>query len=79
MNTNTWPQYGRAVAKLLTLPLHSDNGSPCLNDYKNKTVCISSLNINQRDMLESLERVMGEKWEVKHQPVKERYVEGLWS
>jgi hypothetical protein len=77
MNTSTWPQCGRAVAKLLALPLHSDDGSPCLNDYKNKTVYISSFNIGQRDMLESVERVTGEKWEVKYQPVKERYAEGV--
>ena len=77
MNTSTWPQCGRAVAKLLALPLHSENGSPCLNDYKNKPVYISSFNISQRDMLESVERVAGEKWEVKYQPVKERYAEGV--
>lgn len=77
MNTSTWPQCGRAVAKLLALPLHSENGSPCLNDYKNKTVYISSFNISQRDMLESVERVTGEKWEVKYQPAKERYAEGV--
>jgi hypothetical protein len=77
MNTSTWPQCGRAVAKLLALPLHSDNGSPCLNDYKNKPVYISSFNVSQRDMLESVERVTGEKWEVKYQPVKERYAEGV--
>jgi hypothetical protein len=77
MNTSTWPQCGRAVAKLLNLSLHSDDGSPCLNDYKNKSVYISSFNICQRDMLESVERVTGEKWEVKYQPVKERYAEGV--
>ena len=74
MNTSTWPQCGRAVAKLLALPLQADT---CLNDYKNKTVHISSFNLSQRDMLASVERVTGEKWEVKYQPVKERYAEGL--
>ncbi|KAI9783756.1 MAG: hypothetical protein M1835_003741 [Candelina submexicana] len=77
MNTSTWPQCGRAVAKLLALPLQSDNGGPCLNDFKNKSVFISSFKVSQTDMLESVERVTGEKWEVKYQPVKERYAEGV--
>ncbi|KAI9715366.1 MAG: hypothetical protein M1812_006011 [Candelaria pacifica] len=77
INTSTWPQCGRAVTKLLSLPLQSDKGSPCLNDFKNKPVYISSFKIDQTDMLESVERVTGEKWEVKSEPVKERYAEGV--
>ena len=78
-NTSTWPQVGRAVANLLSLKTRPDDAndkSPSLQDFKNKAVFISSFNVSQRDMFDSVLRVTGDKkedWTVKDEDVKERY------
>jgi hypothetical protein len=82
LDTSTWPQCGRAVANLLALKLLPDDEndkSPTLSQYRNKYAGISSFNINQKEMLESLMRVTGTKesnWKITHEPVKERYESG---
>ncbi|KAK1811417.1 hypothetical protein LTR12_014227 [Friedmanniomyces endolithicus] len=74
---STWPQVGRAVAKLLALPV--SGASPCLNDWKDKQVVFSSFALSQRDMLASVLRVTGDKesdWKITHEGTEERYERG---
>ena len=75
LNTSTWPQCGRAVANLLSLPIESDNG-PCLANYKDKYVYISSFKVSQKDVLASALRVTGtgeKDWTIDHADPKEIY------
>ncbi|KAJ8100226.1 hypothetical protein POJ06DRAFT_222235 [Lipomyces tetrasporus] len=81
--TSTWPQCGRAVAKVLSLKVLPDtegDNSPVLVNYKNGCVYISSFTINQNDMLDSVLRVTGMKlsdFKVTHTTAKEHYQSGL--
>ena len=83
LDTSTWPQCGRAVANLLALKLLPDDEndkSPTLSQYRNKYMRISSFNLNQKEMLESVMRVTGTKesdWKITHEPAKERYDSGM--
>ena len=83
INTSTWPQTGRAVAKLLSLKVFKDNvndKSACLNDFRNECVYVSSFTVSQKDMLNSVMRVTGtslKDWKVNYEPVKERYQSGV--
>ena len=83
INTSTWHQCGRAVAKLLSLkvlPDDEDDKSPCLANFRNNFVYISSFTVSQRDMLDSVMRVTGttaKDWKVDHEDVKERYRNGM--
>ncbi|KAJ9658205.1 hypothetical protein H2201_007878 [Coniosporium apollinis] len=83
INTSTWPQTGRSVANLLALKVLPDNESdksPCLADFRNKFVYVSSFTINQEEMFESVLRATGtslDHWQVTHAPVKEYYREGV--
>ena len=79
INTSTWAHVGRAVAKLLSLPIESSSGLS-VSSFKNKPVRISSFFLSQKDMLEAVKRVTGttdNDWTVKYQDVKERYEEGV--
>ncbi|KAK5126019.1 hypothetical protein LTR85_011374 [Meristemomyces frigidus] len=70
--TSTWPQVGRAVAKVLVL----DD----LALFKNKSVHIYSFHVSQRDMLASVLRVTGDKesdWSLTHEDVQERFKRGM--
>lgn len=67
------PQVGRAVAKLLLLPITSDSG-PSLSDYKNKYAYIKSLLISQNDMIAAAQRATktgSEDWTITKQPLDE--------
>ncbi|GAB7353360.1 hypothetical protein MBLNU459_g3843t1 [Dothideomycetes sp. NU459] len=78
VNTSTWAQCGRALAALASLP--ESGASPALSDWKNESVYISSFRVSQRDMLDSLNRVLGttdKEWEISHQPTDQRYKKGL--
>jgi hypothetical protein len=83
INTSTWPQTGRSVANLLSLKVLPDDASDksaCLNDFRNKFVYVSSFNVSQKDMLDSVMRVTGtslKDWKVSYEPVKERYKAGV--
>ncbi|KAK9373318.1 uncharacterized protein V1513DRAFT_184659 [Lipomyces chichibuensis] len=83
INTSTWPQVGRAVAKLLSLkilPATEDDESPALVNFKNKVVYVSSFTISQKDMLESVLRVTGTKledWKVINTTAKEQFQSGM--
>ena len=79
MNTSTWPQCGRAMAKLLSLPCLPDDASdkrPHLSQWKNGFFCISSFEINQQDMFDSVLRVTSTKrsdWQIENVDVKPYY------
>lgn len=53
ISVSTWPHIGRAVAALLSLPLKSEGGAPCLEDFRNRVVYTNSFTVSQRDMLAS--------------------------
>lgn len=62
LHTSTWPQTGRAVAELLSLPVYPRDGndkSTTLSAYANKFTYINSFTLTQREMLESVKRVTG--------------------
>ena len=78
ISSSTWPQVGRAVAALLSLPIKPEGGNAerCLENFKNKVVYVNSFNISQKDMLDSVLRVTGDKledWTITKEPAKERY------
>ncbi|TVY59674.1 hypothetical protein LSUE1_G007277, partial [Lachnellula suecica] len=79
--TTTWPQIGRAVAALLSLPIKSEaNEAACLENFRNKLVYINSFNISQKDMLKSALCVTGTKesnWTITKEPAQERYSNGI--
>ena len=82
INTSTWPQCGRAVANLLALKVLPDDESdksPTLASFKNKSCYVSSFNISQKQMFESVLRVTGTKegdWKITHESAKERFRKG---
>ncbi|KAK4543266.1 hypothetical protein LTR36_005816 [Oleoguttula mirabilis] len=70
--TSTWPQVGRAVAKLLA---RED-----LESFKNAAVHVYSFYISQRDMLASVLHVTGDKesdWTITTEDVQERFERGM--
>lgn len=81
--SSTWPQVGRGVAALLSLPIKAEGGlseKECLEQFRNGYVYFNSFTLNQEDMFESVLRVTGTKredWTIEHQDVKERYKEGM--
>lgn len=78
INVSTWPQCGRAVVALLNLP--ESDASPCLADWKNKPVYITSFSVSQRDMLESLHRILGTSdvdWQITFEPTAKRVQDGM--
>ncbi|KAL9614482.1 MAG: hypothetical protein Q9167_001010 [Letrouitia subvulpina] len=83
IDTSTWPQTGRGVARLLGLKImkeHENDKSACLEDYKNKFLYFSSFCISQREMLESVLRVTGTKagdWTITNEGSVERYNRGI--
>jgi hypothetical protein len=80
INHSTWPQVGRAVASLLSLPMKSEGGGACLEDLRNKHFYISSYCASQKEIFDSVLRVTGESekdWKISHEDVKERYRKGV--
>jgi hypothetical protein len=79
LNTSTWSQVGRAVAALLSLPVDASSeqdSSVTLSAYRNRMVYISSFSVNQKEMFESVKRVIGtidNDWRIISEPAKERY------
>ncbi|KAJ5516336.1 hypothetical protein N7527_007896 [Penicillium freii] len=77
VSVSTWDQCGRALAALLSLP--ESGSTPALADFKNKEVPINSFRVSQRDMLDSLHRVLGttdSDWEISHESVTKRLADG---
>ncbi len=83
INTSTWPQCGRGIAGLLglkVLPDDENDRSPCLSQFRNRFVYISSFLVSQKDMLDSVMRVTGtslQDWKITHEAHKERYESGV--
>lgn len=81
INTTTFPQVGRAVARLLALPTEKTPGEKgSLADFRNGFVYVSSFCASQQDMLASALRVTGTQignWQVGRERSAERYARGL--
>ena len=83
LNTSTFPQVGRGVANLLSLKVLPDDEhdkSPCLSNFRNKFVYMSSFCLNQHEMLDSLMRVTkttSQDWKVTYQPLDDAVKEGM--
>ncbi|EMC94216.1 hypothetical protein BAUCODRAFT_36690 [Baudoinia panamericana UAMH 10762] len=83
INHSTWPQCGRAVAKLLSLKLLPEDESdkaPTLSQFRNKPLYISSFLLSQNDMLAAVLKATGDKesdWTIQSKPVTERYQDGI--
>jgi hypothetical protein len=82
INSSTWDQCGRAIAKFLSLkelPDDDNDTSPTVSQWKNKPLYISSFLVSQRDMLDSLNRVQGTTdadWTIEHEDCEDRYARG---
>lgn len=77
ITTSTWDQCGNALAALLSLP--EAGASPSVADFADQTIKIHSFSISQRDMLDSLHRVLGTTdadWEIKYEPTAKRIQDG---
>ncbi|KIW53447.1 hypothetical protein PV05_09021 [Exophiala xenobiotica] len=83
INTSTWDQCGRAVAKLFSLkvlPEDAGDKSVTLSQFKDQFVSISSFLVSQKDMFDSVLRVTGtteKDWNIKYEDVHERYKNGV--
>ncbi|KAI1084689.1 hypothetical protein F5B20DRAFT_217916 [Whalleya microplaca] len=78
VNVSTWSLCGRAIAALLSLP--ESGASPALSDWKNEPLYIASFQVSQRDMLDSLHRVLGttdSDWDIKYESTAKRAQEGM--
>lgn len=79
INTSTWDQTGRAVAKVLSLkeePENANDDSLTLSKLKNSNVYFSSFLVSQKDMFASVMRVTGTKehdWTIDYEKSDERY------
>jgi len=84
INTSTWEQTGRAVTALMNmkvLPQDANDTTPSLDkNFRNKFAFVSSFNVSQKDMFESVKRVTGESekdWKIKYESSKDRVEHGL--
>lgn len=85
ISASTWLLCGEAIAQLLRLPVEYESkvggarGEPLLSDWKNGCLYFSSLYVSQRDMLDSLHRVLGTTdadWEISREATEKRYRDG---
>lgn len=77
ITVSTWEQCGRALASFLSLP--ESGASPCVGDFTNSNILINSFRVSQRDMLDSLHRVMGTSdsdWDITYESVEKRMQDG---
>ena len=82
ITTSTWPQVGRAVAALLSLPIKPEGQAKdrCLERFKNSQVYVSSFSVSQKEMLDSVLRETKtsiDDWKVTKEPSHERYANGM--
>ena len=78
INVSTWEQCGRAFAALLSLP--ESGAYPSIADWKNKPLYLSSFRVNQREMLDSVQRVTNttdRDWSIKHESSTQRYKDAV--
>jgi hypothetical protein len=80
-NTSTWPQVGRSVAALLSLPVEPEGDNEnCLSRYNNQPVYISSFAVSQKEIFDSILRVTKtkpEEWQISSESAQERYANGI--
>ncbi|KAM0485577.1 hypothetical protein ACHAPX_001565 [Trichoderma viride] len=82
INTTTWAQCGRAVASFLGLkksPDGDNDSTPTLQQFQNKPIYVSSFMVNQREMLDSVERVTGTSdadWNIRYESTEKRIKDG---
>ncbi|KXT05270.1 hypothetical protein AC578_8367 [Pseudocercospora eumusae] len=70
--TSTWPQTGRAVAKLFALPILPKDEL----DFRDDALIIKFFTVLHRDMFDFVLRVTGDKesnWKLIHEDAKERF------
>lgn len=75
INTSTWELCGKAVANIVSLPERELE-----EKWKNKSFYVSSFRVSQREMLDSVHRVLGtsdEDWEIEYEPTKQCYEESM--
>lgn len=80
VNFTTIPQLVRAAVALIglkKLPDSEQDDSPCLSRFYNKPVYVSSFQLNQEQVLQSIQRVTGQSWNISHESSKERYEDGM--
>lgn len=73
ITTSTWEQCGRALAALVSFPESK------LAEYRGQFLRIESFHVSQRDMLDSLHRVLGTTdadWEITFESSEKRIKEG---
>lgn len=78
MTVSTWNQCGRALARLLKLPIHG--GDVSLDHFKHTAIYFCSFKVSQRDILDSLNRVLHTKdsdWQIQHESTKQRFEDGM--
>ncbi|CAG8305659.1 unnamed protein product [Penicillium salamii] len=78
ISTSTWPQVGRTIAALLSLPIQAKG--TCLESLRNQVIYADSFTVSQKDMLESVFRVTGttdKDWTITKQSARERYENGV--
>lgn len=79
ITTTTIAQVCRGVAALLSLPVQSADGTPCLSDYKNKFVYLQSFFIDQQEILAAVQAVTKtnpEDWKLEARSTSEYIAEG---
>ena len=82
ISSSSWGQCAKAVVKVLSLPVSKTNGRDglCIDDFVGRQVFVQSFLVSQRDMLDSLNKVLkttDEDWEIGYEASKERYKSGL--
>ncbi|KAK3303058.1 uncharacterized protein B0T15DRAFT_538961 [Chaetomium strumarium] len=86
ITVSTWAQCGRALAALLSLPesssssFSSSDSAPSLADFRNGHVNIASWRVSQRDMLDSLHRVLDTTdadWQIAYESTAQRVRDGV--
>ncbi|KAK6379454.1 hypothetical protein LTS17_006372 [Exophiala oligosperma] len=77
-NLSTLPFAALATAKVLSLPKTAPEGNgPSLESYRNRPVFVSCFRVNQKDMLASIQKVVGaDGWEISYKPTQTHYLEG---
>ena len=76
ITVSTWDQCGRALAALLSMP---ESQVAAKFVQPDGDVLISSFHVSQRDMLDSLNRVMGltdADWDISHETTEQRIKDG---
>jgi hypothetical protein len=75
---STFELCGQALAKLLSL---SESGAEVsLDMWKNKPLYVASFCLSQRDILDSLHRVLGDNdgdWDIQHESSRKRYDQAI--